>query len=170
MTLYELTGQYKEIEAMIEDDAVDEQAFLDTLDSIDWEQNFQDKADAYVEIIRNIEVSIGADDGKIDAITKILDSIKASKAAKENKVKKMKENLCNAMIETNQQKFQTQKFSFWTQKTTPSVVIEEGSVIPMDYLTVPEPKADKKKIADALKNGEKLDFAKLEQHDIVRFK
>lgn len=168
-TLYELTETFKQIQTMAEEDG-DEQAFIDTLDSIDWTKDFEDKCDSYVMTIRNIEVSAGADEGQIQAIEKILADLKASKTAKENKVKRMKESLCDAMAKVGRTKFKTSRFSYWTQKTTPTVVIQEEATVPMEYLILQEPKVDKKKIADDLKKGEKLDFARLESHDIVRFR
>lgn len=169
-TLYELTETFKQIQSMVEDDGADEQVLTDTLDSIDWNEDFEEKCDSYVMVIRNTEVSIGADDGQIEAIEKILNDLKKSKAAKENKVRRMKESLCDAMVKVGRTKFRSSRFSFWTQKTTPTVVIQEEATVPMEYLILQEPKVDKKKIADDLKKGEKLDFARLESHDIVRFR
>lgn len=168
-TLYELTETFKQIEAMAEEDG-DEQAFIDTLDSIDWTKDFEDKCDSYVMTIRNIEVSAGADEGQIQAIEKILADLKASKTAKENKVKRMKESLYDAMAKVGKKKFQTSRFSFWTQTTTPAVVIPEEATVPMEYLIPQEPKIDKKRIAEDLKKGVKMDFASLDSHEIVRFR
>ena len=169
-SLYQLTEEFKKIQSMIEDDEADEQTLIDTLDSIDWTKDFEEKADSYVMVIRNTEVSIGADKGQIEAIEKILGELKAGVKVKENRIKRMKENLCGAMIKVGKTKFDSQRFKFWTQKTSPATVIEEGKTIPLDYYYTPEPEVDKAKITKDLKNGVKLDFAHLEQHDIVRFK
>lgn len=168
MTLYELTDLFKQIQALAQDD--DEQAFNDTLDSVNWKEDFEEKAEGYVQVIRNIELDIASDDGQIEYLEKLLETAKKGKTSKENKIKRMKNDLLKAMNDTGHTKFRTKLFSFWTQKTTPSVVIEEGATIPMDFLTIPEPKPDKKKIADALKGGKELPFAHMEQGETVRFK
>lgn len=167
-TLYELTETFKEIQAMAEDDNADEQAFLDTLDAIDWNKDFEDKCDSYVMVIRNTEIAIGSDDGQIAAIEKILEDLKKSKAAKENKIKKMKESLCKAMIAVDKPKFKSSRFSYWTQKTSEVVITDEN--VPFEFMTVPKPTVSKTKIKDALKKGEQLSFAHIEEHETVRFK
>ena len=168
-TLYELTEQFKQIQSMVEEDGSDEQVFLDTLDSIDWEHDFEEKADSYVMTIRNVEVSIGADEGQIEAIEKILKDLKDSKTRKENMVKRMKESLCNAMVATDHTKFKSKRFSFWTQETS-SVVIDDPANIPMDFYRVREPEVNKEAIKKALNNGETFEFAHLEKKSGVRFK
>lgn len=168
-TLYELTEQFKQIQSMVEEEGADEQVFIDTLDSIDWEHDFEEKADSYVMCIRNAEIAVGADEGQIAAVEKILEELKKSKAAKENRIKRMKESLCNAMIQTGKTKFKSQRFSFWTQKTSEVVITDEAGVS-MEYYTVLEPKISKQKIKDALKKGETLPFARLDEKETVRFK
>ena len=168
-TLYELTDTYRQIQAMVEDDNADEQVFIDTLDSIDWEKDFEEKADGYVMTIRNVEVAIGADEGQIAAIEKVLKDLKDSKTRKENMVKRMKESLCNAMIATNHEKFKSTRFSFWTQPST-SVVIDDEANIPMEFYRVKEPEINKDAIGKALRSGEKFEFAHLESKQGVRFR
>lgn len=168
-SLYELTETFKQIQAMVEDDGADEQVLADTLESIDWNEDFEEKCDSYVMVIRNTEVAIGADEGQIKAIEKILQELKDSKASKENKVKRMKESLCSAMIATNRTKFKSQRFSFWTQATS-SVVIDDPANVPVEFFRVKEPEINKDAIKKALSNGEKLTFAHLEKKDGVRFK
>lgn len=168
-SLYELTETFKQIQAMLEDDNEDEQALKDTLESIDWNTDFEEKCDGYVMVIRNTEVAIGADDGQIAAIEKILEEVKKSKQAKENKIKRMKESLCKAMIAVDRTKFKSSRFSFWTQKTSEVVITDEAN-IPFEFMTVPKPTVSKTKIKDALKNGEQLSFAHIEEHETARFK
>lgn len=168
-SLYELTETFKQIQSMVEDDGADEQVFADTLDSIDWNEDFEEKCDSYVMVIRNTEIAIGADDGQIKAIEKILQEVKDSKAAKENKIKKMKESLCSAMIATNHTKFKSKRFSFWTQATS-SVVIDDPASVPVEFFRVKEPEINREAIKKALNNGEELGFAHLEKKDGVRFK
>lgn len=167
-TLYDLTQQYQELMAMADDPEVDEQIFRDTLEGLEGE--IEEKANAYGCVIRNLEVNVGEIDGRIQAIQKILDAEKAHKASIENRIDDMKNNLCTAMIACDKQKIKTDKFTIWTQKTTPAVEIPEEATVAMDYLIPQPPKVDKKKIAEDLKKGVKLDFARLVTRDIVRFR
>lgn len=166
-SLYELTGVFLQIQALAEDG--DEQAFNDTLEAMNWNEDFENKCDATVMVIRNLEVSVGSDEGQIAAIKKILDDVKKSKAEKENKIKRLKENMARAMIAVEKPKFKTGKFSFWTQKTS-EVVIDNETAVPLDYMTTPKPEISKTLIKEALKNGEKLPFAHIEEKETVRFK
>ena len=50
MRLYELTGQFLELLDMLEDEEVDEQVIMDTLESVEYE--IEDKADGYAKIIK----------------------------------------------------------------------------------------------------------------------
>lgn len=168
-TLYDLDTEFQQIASLVEDSEADEQVFQDTLDAMDWSNRFNEKMDSYVKVIRNTEVSIGSDDGQIQAIEKILDDLKAGKKAKENKIKRMKESMLKAMVDTGNTKFSSDNFKFWTQRTTPTLVIDDEASIPLDYYTVPEPQIDKKLIREALKDGS-LPFAHLEEKETVRFK
>jgi hypothetical protein len=56
------------------------------------------------------------------------------------------------------------------QKSTPAVVIDNEAEVSFEYFDTPEPKISKAKIKDALSKGEKLEWAHLESHDIVRIK
>jgi len=168
-SLYELTETFKQIQAMLEDDT-DEQVLKDTLDSIDWDKDFEDKCDNYVMVIRNTEMSIASDNGQIEYLDKLLKSVKASKQAKENKIRRMKENMYDAMNKVGKTKFKSQRFSFWTQKNTPSLVIDNPANIPLEYFKIPEPEIDREAIKKALKDGAELGFAHLETTEGVRFK
>ena len=50
-TLYELTGQFLEIYNL----ELDEETKLDTLDSIDWQTDYEEKVENYIKVIKNIE-------------------------------------------------------------------------------------------------------------------
>ena len=168
-SLYQLTETYKQIQAMVEEDG-DEAAFEDTLDSINWNEDFENKCDGYAMVIRNVELSIAADKGQIEYLDKLLKAVKDSKTAKENKIKRMKESMYEAMNKVGKTKFKSQRFSYWTQKNTPSLVIDNPENVPLEYFKTPAPEIDKEAIKKALKDGETFSFAHLETTEGVRFK
>ena len=166
--LYELTQDYQNLMAMADDPEIDEEIFKDTLEGIDGA--IEIKADGYAAVIRNLEVVIGGLEGQAKVIQEELDRVKEHKKSLANRIAYMKESLCSAMIACDKTKFDTSRFKFWVQKSTPSLVIDKPEDIPMEYYKVPEPQVDNAAIKEALKNGEELKFAHLEQKDGVRFK
>lgn len=55
-TLYELTGQFLEIYNM----EIDDETKLDTLESIDWTTDYENKIEGYVKVIKSLEADIEA--------------------------------------------------------------------------------------------------------------
>lgn len=168
-SLFDLAEEYQQLQSMIEDET-DLQVFADTLEAIDWEKDFNDKADAYAAIILNMKVTIGSLDGQIKAVDKILDGLKSAKKTKEAKVDYLKQNLCNAMIRTERPKFKTDTHSFWTQDSK-SLKIDEvdAETLPLAYQKhVVE--VDKDAIREALEDGKSLPFARFEEKTSMRFR
>lgn len=162
-TLYELTEDYSNLLAMAEDPEIDKQAFADTLEGIGGE--IEEKADNYAKVILEME----KDSEGFDSEIKRLQSKKASIAAS---IKQMRHQLELAMTATGKTKFKTMLFSFNIQKNAPSVEITEENLerIPIEYLIPQDPKPDKKKMLEDLKNGKELYFAKLKQTESLRIK
>ena len=106
-SLYQLTGEYLELLAMLEDEEIDEQLILDTLEGIDCE--IEVKADNYAKLIKNLE-------SKNDAIKKEVDRLNNRKTTFENRIKNLKDHLYNSMKITGKTKFTTDLFSFNIQK------------------------------------------------------
>ena len=52
-SLYELKSEYLQLKEMLEDDSIDEQVILDTMEGIDYE--IEIKADNYAKIIKELE-------------------------------------------------------------------------------------------------------------------
>jgi ABC-type transporter Mla subunit MlaD len=94
MTLYEITGDIRELQSMLAD-GEDETIINDTLESV--MDDFTDKADAYGAVIRNLEADANAYAEEIKRLT-------AKKTTAENGIKRLKTALLNAMIETGNEK------------------------------------------------------------------
>ena len=101
--IFDLTDNYEEVLNMLYQDDIDEQMILDTLEGIEGE--FDDKADNYVKIIRELEVKANAreEEGK-----HLIESAKVFK----NRVKALKSNLFYAMKKIGKTNFATNLFSF----------------------------------------------------------
>ena len=105
--IYELTGQFLQLLDMLEDEEVDEQVIMDTLESVEYE--IEDKADGYAKIIKALEADV-------DGIQKENDRLTSRKKTYENRIKWLKQNLEMCMRVTGKKKFTTDLFSFNIQK------------------------------------------------------
>ncbi|QDI90244.1 siphovirus Gp157 family protein [Salicibibacter halophilus] len=159
-SLYELTDNYKLIQRLIEEGA-DAEKFTDTLQAI--EDSIDGKAEGYFYVIKNIESDINAMKAEEK---RLADRRKAA----ENKVKRMKEDLTESMIETGKRKVKTPVFTANVQNNPPSVrVIDEG-LIPKAFFIEQEPKIDRKGLLNSLKEGDETEGAEIIQTESVRFK
>lgn len=159
-TLYELTGQYRELLELAESEELDKQLIADTLEGLDGE--IEIKADGYAKVIRELE-------GKADLLKNEIERLSKRKSAIENNIKSMKEALQNAMFITGKTKFKTDLFNFNIQKNPPRLVIDKPEEVPEEYLIPQEPKINSKAIKDMLKEKE-LPFAHLEQSESLRIR
>lgn len=158
-SLYELKGQYLELLSMMEEGA-DEETIKDTLEGIEGE--IEVKADNYARIIRQLESDANGLKTEIERMTD-------RKRALENHVSYLKNNLQDAMILTGKEKFKTELFSFGIQNNPASVVIDDPTSIPAEFLIPQEPKVDKKSIKEFLKDND-ANWCHLEQSRSIRIR
>ena len=159
--IYELTGEYLELLEMASDPDTDPQALADTMESINAE--IEDKADNYAKVIRSLS-------GDAEGIDVEIRRLQYRKSALLNNIDRMKGVLQTAMETTGKVKFKTALFSFNIQKNPAKLVLDDGAEIPERFLIPQTPKVDNAGIKDALKAGETLDFAHLEQGQSLRIR
>lgn len=161
MTLYEITDEYRQLLEMAEDPDMDPEVLRDTMEAID--ADLEDKADGYAKVIRMLE----ADEDGLDAEIKRLQARKSAVSGNKGRIK---DTLERVMRQTGKTKFKTLLFSFGIQKNPPSVAILKEDSVPIDYLVVPDPQPDKKRILAELKAGAKFDWAELRQTEALRIR
>lgn len=160
-TLYELTEEWQQLIAMMDDPELDPQVLQDTMEALEGE--LEDKVDGYGKVIREVEAQKAALKAEIDRLT-------ARSRAIDKNLDRLKEAVKQAMIATDKPKIKTALFTFSVAKKPASVVVDkELNEIPAFYQKVSYA-VDKTKIKDALKAGEQLDFAHLEQGEALRIK
>lgn len=168
-TLYDLKGEYLELQEMMLDDEADIQAISDTMEAIGGE--IDEKADAYGRIIQNLEVRAKELEGIMQGFQSEADRLKAQVTANRNNQKRLKENLLSTMQAIGKKKIEGDLFK-WTEcrNSTPSLVIDDPLAIPLDMYKEPEP--DTKKMASFLKMQEdhKDDWGHLEYGTHVRMR
>lgn len=153
MKLYELTGQYLELEEKAVNGEIDEKTFADTKECI--VEDIKDKADGYAKIIRNLKANI-------DAFKAEEKRLEARRKTLENSVEKLQQNLKYCMCVTGEKKFKTELFSFNIKKNPPKLVIDKIEDIPEDYMIMQEPKVDSEKLKKFIAD-KKVSYAHLEQ-------
>lgn len=159
-TLYELTEEYRQLLEMMEDDSVDPKVLKDTLEGMDGE--FEIKAENCAKVIAELG-------GKVDLIDREIERLKGKKGVLNNNIKRIKQQIEKAMIDTGKKKFKTDLFSFGIQKNPPAVVIDQEDQIPKEYLVAQEPKLDRTAIKQWLKENE-ADWAHLTQTESLRIR
>ena len=150
MTLYQVTQDYLQIMAMMEDPELDPQTLADTMEAVEGELEI--KAENYAKVMKNLEADVSGIKAEIDRLSERKKTI-------EKNIKRMKENLQNAMEITGKTKFKTELFSFGVRTNTPAVVMDEQYIenIPEEYLRIREPEIDKAKLKEDLKAGVNLE-------------
>lgn len=138
-TLYELTGQFLDIYNL----ELDEETKLDTLDSIDWQTDYEEKVENYIKVIKNIESDVEARKAEIKRLTEL-------NKADEKKKDHLKETLSTSMALTGHERVDTSLFK---------VSFRKSEAVEVDDLLLPESykvatwKPDKKRLKEDLKNG-----------------
>ena len=138
-TLYELTGQFLDIYNL----ELDEETKLDTLDSIDWQTDYEEKVENYIKVMKNLEADIEARKNEIKRLT---DLNKAGEKKKDH----LKETLSASMSLTGHERVDTSLFK---------VSFRKSQAVEVDELVLPESykvatwKPDKKRLKEDLKNG-----------------
>lgn len=151
MNLYELTNDFLQLQQMLEDPEVDTDVINDTMEAI--EGAIEVKADGYAMIIRNME-------GNVTAIKAEMERLQAKKNLLESSIKRLKDNLQQAMILTGKTKFKTDLFSFGIQKNggaLPVIVDVDTAALPDECVIVTE-KPDLKALAAFLQDPELKDL------------
>lgn len=138
-SLYELTGQYLEIYNM----ELDEETKLDTLDSIDWETEYETKVENYIKVMKNIDADVEARKAEIKRLMEL-------NKADEKKKEHLKDTLSTSMNMTGHERVDTPLFKVSFRKSQ-AVEVDE-TILPEAY-KVATWKPDKKRLKEDLKNG-----------------
>lgn len=159
-TLYEITDKYKFIQSLIEDGA-DEEVFAEALANND--ADLADKLEGYAMVIKNIE-------SDVEGYKTEEKRLATRRKSMENKIKRMKESMQQAMIAANERKIQGERFTFTVQKNPPSLNLVDDSLIPKEFLIELDPVIDGKAIMERLKNDEVVPGAEIKQGESIRIR
>ena len=157
-TLYELTGTFKRIN---DTEGLDEETKADTLESIDWSNEFEEKVENTAKVIKNKEASKKLIKEEIDRLTARYKSL-------DNDVVWLKKSMQEAFEITGHEKVKGLLFTVYMGKNQPSVVIDE-ELLPKKYFVIAK-KPDKNAIKELLNAGKKVKGAILQESRSLRIK
>lgn len=156
-TLYELSDRYQRLLEMA--DEVDPETFEHTLEAL--EGSIEHKAENIAKVIRSMEAEAKA---LRDEEKRLADR----RRARENKIQWLKEYLQENMEATGIKRVDGDVLSVRLQKNNPAVNITDEAVIPKDFFIEQEPKIDKKRLLQALKDGQTIAGVTLVQKRSLR--
>lgn len=151
-TLYELTNEFQELYEMATEDG-DEQAFIDSLESLQYE--LKDKAAGYAHVIHQIQM-------EVDECDRVIESFKSKKETRTNNIKRMKEALMRAMDIAEIKELPAGEYKMKIAKNGGLQPLKIDGDIPDNYTKVIV-QPDNDLIRKALSEGKNLDFAHLEE-------
>ena len=147
-TLYELNNTYRYLLNM----DLDEEALQDTLDSLNFQDDLENKVDGYCRVLRELE----AEEEKFSAEIKRLQEAKKRISTRKEK---LKTNLQDNLISMNALKVNAGTFALSFRKSK-KVEIENETLLAEKFFKVKK-EVNKTELAKALKAGEEVVGASL---------
>lgn len=158
MNLYDLTSNWQQVYDM----DLDEDAWFDTLDSID--EAIEDKANNIGFVVQNLTADI-------EGYKKEEARLAGKRRAAENKVKSLKTYLQDNMERLDRKKIKTDLFSFNVQNNPASTKIVDENIIPSKYFeTETVKKFDKRAMLDDLKQGQVIAGVEMKRTQSLRIR
>ncbi len=146
--LYKITEDMKGLQLLAENEELDHQTIVDTMDGIN--ESFNDKAISLIHVVNTM-----GDD--VETIKNEIARLSARKKAIENKQESMKEYLRINMEASGIKKITCPIFTITLKAGRDIVIINDEDKIPSDYLNIKTVMAPMKlEILAALKEGEEV--------------
>lgn len=155
--LYELEGVYAQLQTM----ELDDEAFKDTLESIDFQQDLERNIEYFVKLLKN---AVSDAESFKQAKQEFCDKEKNAKA----KAEKYKETIERALKMSNKQKVEAGLFTVSLRKSK-QVDISDEAKIPLEFMKL-EYKPIKTELAKHLKAGEVIEGATLIEKESLQVK
>lgn len=140
-TLYEMTAQASELYELLQNEIIDEQAFLDTLEAIGTEE----KIEGYCQVIKELQ-------GDFDKFKAESDRLTARMKTAKNGIDRMKDSLLAFLRASGQSKVKAGTFAVSIGTSKATNILDEA-LIPAEYKTPQPDKIDKTAIKKAIESG-----------------
>jgi len=142
--LYELVGNYKNLEELEEQEGLTQEMLASALEGI--QGSIEEKLNNLCSYIKNIESDVEGIKNEVARLEKM-------KKVKINAITSIKTYLFDQLKALNMQKIKTPLFSVGIQKNPASLIILDDTKIPMIYVVPQELVFDKKAILKDLKDN-----------------
>lgn len=162
MRLYEMSEQYNDLLDMLQNDMENEQLAI-MLEGM--EGKIEEKIENTVKVMKSLESEGSAIDAEIQRLMK-------RKAVLGNNVQNLKNNVEMTMRNLNIEQVKGTLHTIGFKKNPPKLNVIRESAIPYEYYNEPvvEPKLDRKKLLDAMKNGLLIDGVEIVQETSLTIK
>ena len=160
MKLYELTQNYMNLQALLEDETISQDIIEAAMKEVG--DDIEEKAQNYAVIMKNLEAEAAA-------LEKEEKRLAARKSSLKNRNKILKDNLENSMKAIGKTKFKTNLFSFNIGKNPSSVNIDDENLIPDQYIVYTKSVA-KRAMLDDIKKGVIIPGVSLKQTESLKIK
>lgn len=157
-TLYELTAQANQLYELLQNEEIDEQVFLDTLEAIGTEE----KIEGYCQVIKELQ-------GDYDKYKAETDRLTARMKTAKNGIDRMKESLLTFLKASGQAKVKAGTFSVSIGTSKQTNILDEA-LIPAEYKTPQPDKIDKTAIKKAIESGVDVAGAEIIVNEGVRIR
>lgn len=164
LSLFAIAGEYRQQLDQLEQMGLDEQTFRDTLESIGGD--IEEKSINVAMFVRNLESSAAAIETQIESME---DRSKAIRKKADHIKDYLKANMEHAKL----QKIESPFFVLSIKKNPASLILDDEKLVPPSFLKIPEPPPpmiDKTKIKEAIKGGQVVPGAHLEQKTRLEIK
>ena len=158
MQLYEINGQISQIAEMLAEGEIDQDVYNDTVEALGAEGAVED----VIKAIRNKQAEALAYKEEAERLIE-------KKRRAEDSVEGLKKLLLTYLTVTDQKKVNTSLFTV-SRGSSKSCAITDEAKIPAKYFVPQPPKVDKKAILAALKLGEEIEGATLQESEHVTIK
>ena len=160
MKLYELTQNYMNLQALLEDETISQDIIEAAMKEVG--DDIEEKAQNYAVIMKNLEAEAAA-------LEKEEKRLAARKSSLKNRNKILKDYLENSMKSIGKTKFKTNLFSFNIGKNPSSVNIDDENLIPDQYIVYTKSVA-KRAMLDDIKKGVIIPGVSLKQTESLKIK
>lgn len=153
MTLYEITADMMELQALLLE-APDDECLNDTLESVEFD--LQNKVDGYCKVMANIQE-------KIDAMSKEIKRLQDRKKVAENAKDRLKSAISNALEVMDKDRVEGKLFTVSMRNNALKLPKDiDWTKLDMRYLIEQEPKINRKALLEDVKAG-KVEGIELER-------
>ena len=157
-TLYEMTTQASELYELLQNEDIDEQVFLDTLEAI----GTGEKIESYCHVIKELQ-------GDLDKFKAEADRLAARMKTTKNGIDRMKDSLLTFLRVSGQDKVKAGTFTVSIGTSKQTNILDEA-LIPTEYKTPQPDKIDKTAIKKAIESGVEVAGAEVIINEGVRIR